>query len=270
MAWSKRQKIVLAFLSVGHLCDGFCTSVQAPFFPTTATSKGLSSTVVGLVFGIYKLSEFITAPILGKYIEQIGPKFLTVSGMFVTGTTCVLFGFLDMINDKVTFTAFAFMIRIVEGVGDAAYITGANSIATKEFPDNLQAAVSIYQAAYAFGFATGPALGGVIHETGGFVSSFALIGVLILISGFAIAVLLPDTHYEGTKKVGSILGLFKDFGVIVFLFTVFVVMANMGFIDVTLGLFLQQFHLTPSNIGLIFLLLGRVRWLNPTHMGIRG
>ena len=162
MAWTKRQKVVLTFLSLGHLCDGFCMSIQAPFFPTTAISKGVSSVAVGLVFGIYKLSQFFVAPIFGRYIEHVGPKFLTVSGMFTTGGTCILFGFLDYMNDRMASTAFAFLIRIVEGVGDGAYVTGVYSIATKEFPDSLQTSVSIFEAAYAVGIATGPALGGVL------------------------------------------------------------------------------------------------------------
>ena len=99
---------------------------------------------------------------------------------------------------------------------------------------------------------------------------FVVIGVIILISATVTALLLPDSDSDGTKKVGSITGLLKDFGVMLFMFTVFVVMANMGFTDVALGLFLEQFHLGSRHVGLVFLLVGASYGLTMPFWGVLG
>ncbi|KYO19024.1 MFS-type transporter SLC18B1 isoform B [Alligator mississippiensis] len=70
-----------------------CYSILGPFFPREALKKGASNTVVGLIFGCFALFNFLTSLILGKYLVQIGAKFMFVTGMFMSGCVTILFGF---------------------------------------------------------------------------------------------------------------------------------------------------------------------------------
>lgn len=99
-------------LAVANLCSTVAFSCIAPFYPSEAQLKGLNSTDIGIVFGVFELTMFILSPILGKYVSfleyaipltiqfqmgAIGSKRMFVAGLLVTGISTILFGFLNFI-----------------------------------------------------------------------------------------------------------------------------------------------------------------------------
>ena len=92
-------------------------------------------------------------------IPYLIPKFLLNGGLFVTGFCSILFGYifslidiftlkfklyaafvfsvLDHINDTSTFIGLSFAVRIVEALGNAAFLTAAFAIIAAEFPDSI-------------------------------------------------------------------------------------------------------------------------------------
>ncbi|RWS22414.1 MFS-type transporter SLC18B1-like protein [Leptotrombidium deliense] len=131
-------------LCYGNFWASACVSLQAPFFPEKAEQKGVSSTIYGLIFGIYEFAILITAPIFGKlvnkplrYIGKVSPKYLINSGLFLVGSSNMLFGLLDLVNGRIDFIILAFAIRIVEGIGAAAFLTASYTLMASEFPDKV-------------------------------------------------------------------------------------------------------------------------------------
>lgn len=45
-------------------------------------------------------------------------------GVFITGTSAILFGLLDRVPGHTAFITLAFVIRIIEAMGNAAFLTG--------------------------------------------------------------------------------------------------------------------------------------------------
>uniref|UniRef100_T1J6T2 Major facilitator superfamily (MFS) profile domain-containing protein n=1 Tax=Strigamia maritima TaxID=126957 RepID=T1J6T2_STRMM len=149
-----------------------CYSIQAPFYPKEAEKKGVNSSVYGMVFGVFEFVDFILCPIYGKYIRQIGPKFMLNTGNFVMATCCILFG-------------------IVEAMGQAGFITASYAIVASEFPEDLTGV----ETALAVGFILGPSVGGVLFEFGGFLLPFALNGGALIIAAIVTIFLLPEIEY---------------------------------------------------------------------------
>lgn len=90
-----------------------------------AEKKGATATEYGLVFGIFELVVFLISPIYGQYINRVGAKRLFNAGIFTTGISAILFGFLDRVDDRTMFIGLAFAIRIVEALGNAAFLTAS-------------------------------------------------------------------------------------------------------------------------------------------------
>ena len=86
-------------------------SIMAPLLPLEAFNKGMCETVYGFVFSIYALVTMIMNPVSGIVIPIIGPKFMLISGIFITGASNALFGLLDKIADLPTFTAIVLLLR---------------------------------------------------------------------------------------------------------------------------------------------------------------
>ena len=91
-SYTRRQMFILACVIYGNFWVAACVSLQAPFFPREAELKGASSTIYGLVFGVYELLIITMSPVFGKLITKISPNFLVQAGLFLCGLSTVLFG----------------------------------------------------------------------------------------------------------------------------------------------------------------------------------
>ena len=269
MNFTSRQACIFTLIALAHLGCGLLLGLQAPFYPAVASAKGVSATVYGLVFGVFQLTVFFTSPFFGQYIPVIGCRFMLVAGMFTMGTTCILFGFLDYMNDKNTFTVFSFLIRITEGIGNASYITSSFSLATQEFSTYLSTMIAILEVFFGAGLAIGPTVGGALYELGGFVCPFVTIGALLVLSALVTGILLPET--ETTTPVQSeytVPGLLEKPEMLISFLTVITSMSNIGFLDATLEPHLRQFSLSPGYIGLFFLITGLMYSLSAPVFGV--
>ena len=269
MNFTRRQACIFGLIGVAHLGCGILLAVQAPFYPAIASAKGVSATVYGLVFGVFQLTVFFVSPFFGQYMNVIGCRFMLIAGMFITGSTCILFGFLDYMNDKNTFIAFSFLIRITEGIGNASYMTASFSIATQEFPAYLSTMIAILEIFYGAGLAIGPTVGGALYELGGFVCPFTVLGSVIVFSAIMTAILLPETDsYGETPSEYTVPGLLMKPEILLCFFSVVTGMSNIGFLDTTLEPHLRQFSLSPGYIGLFFLITGLMYSLSAPVSGI--
>lgn len=135
--FSRRQWLTLVIIGLADFCNAICVSLQSPFFPQEAELKGCTATEYGLVFGIFELVVFIISPIYGRHIHRVGPKLMFNVGIFTTAVSAILFGLLDQVPGHMPFITLAFVVRIVEAMGNAAFLTASYSIIAKEFPNNV-------------------------------------------------------------------------------------------------------------------------------------
>ncbi|XP_026686003.1 MFS-type transporter SLC18B1-like [Diaphorina citri] len=136
-AFTKRQWLTLIVFSIADFCNAICVSLQAPFYPHEAEKKGATPTEYGFVFGVFELVVFLISPFYGQHLNKIGPKYLFNGGIFTTGICAILFGCLDMVEGHYPFIILSFVIRIVEAMGNAAFLTASFAIIAMEFPDNV-------------------------------------------------------------------------------------------------------------------------------------
>ena len=64
-----------------------CYSVIAPFMPLQYEKKGIDSTMIGYVIGIYSLSMVLLSPFMGSIIHQVGRKIPIAFGAVLMGVT---------------------------------------------------------------------------------------------------------------------------------------------------------------------------------------
>ena len=70
-SFSKRDQILFIFaLIYANFAEAACYSLQAPFFPRVAESKGASPAVYGFIFGILEVTILLTSPIFGKLVSN--------------------------------------------------------------------------------------------------------------------------------------------------------------------------------------------------------
>lgn len=191
--FTRRQWMTLIVLGMGNFFNSLCFSLQAPFFPKEAELKGATPSEYGFIFGVYELVCFLLSPVYGQYINQIGAKRLFNAGIFTASITTMLFGTLTLINGHVMFVTFAFLIRIVEAVGNSAFLTASFSITAKEFPSSVGTTFAMLETFYGLGWFLGPLIGGILYEVDGFYLPFLTTGILLMVTAIITNFVLPKS-----------------------------------------------------------------------------
>ena len=116
----------------------------------------------------------------GKYLSKIGVTRSFSGGIVTTGSMAIAFGLLNHIQDGQTFIGFSFAVRIVEAVGNAAFLTSSFSMVADLFPKTVATVFSLLEMFLGVGIILGPAVGSILYEAGGYTLPFAIFGSLLM------------------------------------------------------------------------------------------
>uniref|UniRef100_A0A1I7T8U7 MFS domain-containing protein n=1 Tax=Caenorhabditis tropicalis TaxID=1561998 RepID=A0A1I7T8U7_9PELO len=254
---SSRQILTISMLSLANLCSTVAFSCIAPFYPSEAKLKNLSETQTGIVFGIFEFTMFVISPLFGKYIIKIGARTMFIAGIAVTGITAIFFGFLNYLPAGPYFFWFSLIVRVLEALGDAAFVTSSFAIAAKSFPKNVAFVVGILETFAGLGYTAGPVIGGLFYDIGGFQLPFLVLGVVLLVASVLAIFLIEKTKDEqGNSEDKGMLAIVKLPQIWIPIFSVIACAISLSFLDPTLSNHLESFKLSPTEIGLMFLLCG--------------
>ncbi|XP_066598482.1 MFS-type transporter SLC18B1-like [Prorops nasuta] len=256
--FTKRQWLTLIVISIADFSNAICVSLQAPFYPQEAEKKGASPSEYGLVFGIFELVVFLISPLYGQHLHRIGPKLLFNGGILTTGTCAIMFGLLDKVDGHYPFIILSFLIRIVEALGNAAFLTASFAIIAKEFPDNVATTFASLETFFGLGLIVGPTVGGALYQIGGYTTPFAVLGSALFLAAVMTVFILPvhDDLDSDTHNSGGFAKVMKIPGVMVATASIIATSMSIGFLQATLEPHLRQFHLSPVVLGLMFVING--------------
>ncbi|XP_076030715.1 MFS-type transporter SLC18B1-like [Oratosquilla oratoria] len=256
--YTTKQWLILVVFGIVDFCNAICVSLQAPFYPAEAEAKGATATEYGFVFGVFELTVFLVSPIYGRYLSRVGAKFMFNAGIFTTSTTCILFGFLDRIDDTRAFIGLSFAVRIVEAMGNAAFLTASFSLIAMEFPDNVGATFASLETCFGLGMIVGPTVGGALYEVGGYTLPFLVLG-LVLMSAACMTYFVLPKHESDAKDPhggGNLMAALKIPSISIAAFAIVAASISIGFLQATLEPHLRPLSLTPLQTGLMFVLNG--------------
>ncbi|XP_057617744.1 MFS-type transporter SLC18B1 isoform X1 [Chionomys nivalis] len=249
---SREQIYVLVSAASMNLGCMMAYSILGPFFPKEAEKKGASNTMIGAIFGCYALFELLASLVFGKYLVQIGAKFMFIAGMFISGGVTILFGVLDQLPEGPIFIVMCFLVRIVDAIGFGAAITASSSILAKAFPNNVATVLGSLEVFSGLGLIVGPPLGGFLYQSFGYEMPFILLGCLVLLMIPLNLCILPS--YESDRGEHSFWKLVTLPKVGLIACVIIALSSCFGFLDPILSLFvLEKFNLPAGYVGLVFL-----------------
>uniref|UniRef100_A0A3Q3K6S2 Major facilitator superfamily (MFS) profile domain-containing protein n=1 Tax=Monopterus albus TaxID=43700 RepID=A0A3Q3K6S2_MONAL len=249
---TRQQTLTLISMASVNFSAMICYSILGPFFPNEAVKKGASQAVVGLIFGCYAVCNLIGSLVLGKYIVQIGAKFMLVTGLFVSSGCTILFGLLDRAPAGTAFISLCFIVRSIDAVGFAGAMTSSFSMMAKIFPDNVATVLGILELFTGLGLILGPPVGGWLYQSFGYEVPFFVLGCFVLVMVPFIIYVLPNIDAAPSKD--SFFRLLCHVKIILICYAIFTFSAGLGFLDATLSLFaIKRFSLSPGYVGVIML-----------------
>jgi MFS family permease len=165
---------ILAVHFLGTL--GF--SLAIPFLVFIVIDLGGASWTYGLVGATYSLFQLVGAPLLGKWSDRAGRRPVLVASqtgtliawlMFLVALSMPLLGLGEVAGATLTVPLLlVFLARALDGAtgGDISVANAYVADLTREHPEVRQAAFGRMGMAASLGFVVGPALAGVLGNTG--------------------------------------------------------------------------------------------------------
>lgn len=253
LKYSKLQWFTLfVYCFVSTLC-GFTISLQGPFYPLVAESKGATPVQYGFVFGVFSFVLFIFSPFAGYLMSKFGSVRVILCGLFTIGSTNVIFGFVDKLSKSSLFIGASVVIRIFEGAGYVMVRSTSLAVIISEFPENIEMSFTVIQTSFTFGILIGPVAGGALFEFGGFLLPFLVTGVLLLSTAFVVFFLSNKHSKRETTTMKEILMVLRIPCVILGIFTVFGALVSCGFVLSVIAPHLKKIDFSPLEVGLMIL-----------------
>ncbi|MBI2706228.1 MAG: MFS transporter [Actinobacteria bacterium] len=142
------------FLSLGILW---------PVVPNFVEEKLQGGAVaVGIVVGSFSIGAIVLRTFAGRVGDRLGRKVLIVSGALVVGVSTALYHF-------VPGTGVFVAMRVLGGVGEAAFFVGAGTMVTDLAPEERRGeAISYWSVAVYGGLSFGPYLGEYLRQNAGY------------------------------------------------------------------------------------------------------
>jgi len=262
-SFTKEQWLTIMTFVVVNFCNAMCVSMQAPFYPREAVSKGLEVWHFGLVFGAFEITVFIVSPIIGANLNRFGVKRTLNVGIGAVGLILIGYGCLGLIQSGKLFLGLSFVMRIFEACGNSMFLTGSFSAIAREFPDKVASMFAMIELFFGIGEIVGPVVGGALYEVGGFTLPFAVMGSLLFLSSIFIYFVLPNTPQpiievdENAVKPSMRNALSKP-AILIALFKVGSAAASLGFLQTTLEPHLHDIKppLSSFQVGALFMVVG--------------
>ena len=252
----RRKKILFGLIILGTFFSSSVLSLQGPFLPFIAEGKGIPPSQYGFIFSVYSLTSLIASPVFGSLLTVIGLRKCLCFGLFTISLSTIAFGFIDILSSPTLFLGLALFLRILEAIGQTTFQTSSISIISQMYEKETSLKVSLSQTAFGVGLIVGPGVGGVLFDAGGFILPFGVVGGLLFICAITSVFLVQgigglNPKKEAPKNMWHVLLIP---GVWVTLFGCFVANIATGFVISMLEPHLEQFNLTASQFGLIFVI----------------
>lgn len=156
--------IFLDMLGVGMLIPVipilFAQPSSSHYLLPTGTSPETGYFLLGILFALFSLGQFVAAPIIGQFSDKFGRKRLLALSILGTGIGHALFAFAIFIGN----IPLLFAARLFSGIAGGNIVIAQASIADITAPSERVKNFGLIGAAFGLGFIFGPFIGGKLAD----------------------------------------------------------------------------------------------------------
>lgn len=199
---SKRSASV-QFIFATIFLDAIGIGLLIPVFPDVIRRFNLDPDFVSQYFGyfiaVYALMQFVASPILGALSDRYGRRPVLLLSLLCAGLDYLLMAFAPSL-------VVLFLGRVIAGLTGASMTVASSYMADVSDDSNRSANFGMIGAAWGLGFILGPAIGGLLGDSG-YTAPFVCAAVLNLVN-FAFGLfVLPESLPPESRRVVKISNL---------------------------------------------------------------
>ena len=179
-----KEKLII-ILTV--LIDVIGLGIIIPVMPTYVQSFGASPTIITLLFSVFALFSFLSAPLLGALSDKIGRRPILMVSILSSSIGWFVFAWAPSLT-------FLFLGRIIDGLAAGNFSTAQSAISDlAKTPQERTANLGLTGAIFGVGFLLGPFLGGMLSTISPSFP-FWFVGYLALANFILAYFFLPETN----------------------------------------------------------------------------
>lgn len=179
---------ILKILLISTFAVMLGLGIISPLMPIYAQDMGATGIWLGLIFSGFSFSRFIFMPIIGKLSDHSGRKKFIVIGLFFIVLISILYTCVTKVYELVA-------VRVLHGIFSAMVLPIAMAYVGETTVDGSEGkAMGTYNISLFLGMATGPLLGGLLHESLGMNAVFYAMAILCGVAFFVNWLFLPDVR----------------------------------------------------------------------------
>ena len=226
-----------------------------PFLSVYMTSSlGFSIDKAGWVLLCFGLGSVAGSYIGGLLTDRLGYYWVMFWSLFVGGLMFILLGYID------SFVEVCVVVFLTSTIGDAFRPAVMSAIGVYSEPENRTRAFSLLRMAINFGWAMGPAIGGMLVSFSGYHSLFWADGITCVLAALVFLKTLRAREVDQPENVGKQENAqtpWRDFHYMVFLFfNLITAVVFMQFLYTLPVFYKEVFHFSEKTIGLLLAMNG--------------
>lgn len=173
----EKHKIYILLLFAIYSEIGY--SLLAPLYPMEAKERGVNTTMLGIIFASFGLSNFVFTILTPNLIKKKGKKYLLYLSLILEGISTIFFGLINYISYKLIFIIISFILRFIQGISSAIIQTLLYSIvASVSSKENIERNIGYIELADSIGLALGPLFASICYYyIPGFITPFLISGI---------------------------------------------------------------------------------------------
>ncbi|KAJ9056210.1 hypothetical protein DSO57_1035504 [Entomophthora muscae] len=262
--------MILAIVSFAGLLAPLASTIYFPALETIAEDLETTGQVMDLTIGVFILVLGFFPLIWGGAADRYGRRWIFISSLLLFLASNIGAALAQSIGVLIA-------MRVLQGVGSSAPLVIGVGVVSDVFPkEELGMSVSIFFSGLLVGPILGPILGGYMNDALGWRSTFWFLAIAGGLTNLLVLLFLPETLEAcqpfpirvsiNPPRISKVGAFFNPFAALKYLRFPVVVLA--GFIPglafaTFFGIesfhsraFRDKYELSPSNVGLSFLVLG--------------
>lgn len=249
----KRSPLVVIFITIFIDLVGF--GIVIPILPYYVQRFGAAANVVGWLFAVYSLMQFVFAPLLGRLSDKYGRRPVLLISIIGSAVSYFLMGAAGTL-------AWLFAGRILAGITGGNISTAQAYIADVTTQEDRAKGMGLVGAAFGLGFIFGPAIGGILSGISP-AMPFYFAGVLSLINAALLYFVLPESLTEEVKariagqKRTSMMGYLANRQLALTMAIYFLIIVAFSIMTTSFALFtMYRFQFDEVHNGYMFSFIG--------------
>ena len=166
----------------------------AAFLPIYVESHypTIKSTSVGILMSMFAISELLTCPFVGYFIDKIGRKNLFSFGILMNVISNVLFASASYSSTASVYLTISFIARSMSGIGDAFILICSPSMICTAYPKEKDIYMGYFVMSLSFAMLIGPLIGSIIYSSFGYTGTFYMFALCLFITWIYSIKVIPE------------------------------------------------------------------------------